>query len=304
MSGTVVEVGSGVTAVTVGQKCVINPTVDDRHHGHEPCRGCRDGKPNICKHWACYGLCAAGGGLADEIVVDYHSVIPLPDGISLKTAALVEPLAVACHMIRVSGFEKGDKVLVIGAGPIGLALLLLLKGLGAAMVLMSELSASRMQKARDFGADAVIDPTTKLDGQHQNGVLQYIDENTDGGVDLSFDATGLQVTLDTAIAATRPGGTIFNVAIHEKPLTIDPNALTMFEKRYMGGLCYTDDDFFTVLGELASGRLKPDAMITSIVSLENAAEGAFLELINNKENHVKILVQPQVHDRSSTLSLL
>lgn len=147
-SGTVLEVGSSVTAVQPGQKCAVFPTISDLHQGKDLCMSCQSGTPNICKNWACHGLSAPGGGLSEEAIVHAASVLPLPEGISLKAAALAEPLAVAAHMIRVSGFVKGQSVLVLGGGPIGLALLLLLKVQGAGKVFLSEIAASRAQKAQ------------------------------------------------------------------------------------------------------------------------------------------------------------
>lgn len=293
MSGTVVEVGSAVTTVAVGQQCAVNPSVDDRHHGLEQCRPCSLGKPNLCKRWACYGLSALGGGLSDEIVVHSASIVPVPSSIPLSVSALCEPLAVACHMIRVSEFQPGDSVLILGAGPIGLAILLLLKVQGVGQVFVSEISPLRSEKAKHFGADAVINPAQKVQGNDRDVVVGFVHGQTDGGVDITFDATGIQATLDTAIAATRAGGTIFNVAIHDKPLQIDPNAFTLMEKKYMGGLCYTSEDFATVVEALASGKLRAEEMITAIVPLSDVIGGAFEELISNKDRHIKILVRPQ-----------
>lgn len=294
MSGTVVEVGSGVTGLAVGQQCTVNPSVDDRHYEVDLCRPCGLGKPNLCKRWACYGLSAPGGGLSDEIVVHFASIVPVPGSVPLDVSALVEPLAVACHMIRVSGFQPGDSVLVLGAGPIGLAILLLLKVQGVGQVFVSEISPIRAEKAKSFGADAVINPTEKMDGIEGDDVVTgFVQSKTDGGVDVSFDATGIQATLDTAIAATRAGGTIFNVAIHDKPLLIDPNAFTLLEKKYMGGLCYTPEDFTFVVDALESGKLRAKEMITAVVDLGDVVDGAFEELIHNKNKHIKILVRPQ-----------
>jgi len=293
MSGTIIEVGSAITTYKPGQRCTVNPSVDDRHYGSDSCRSCVEGRPNLCKKWACYGLSAPGGGLADEIVVHSASVVPVPDGVSLKAAALAEPLAVACHMIRISGFKANDNVLVLGAGPIGLALLLFLKAQKAQKVFVSEISESRAAKARQFGADLVIDPTKGKDTTKGGDVVvDLIHKETEDGVDIAFDAIGIQATLDTAIAATRPGGTIFNVAIHEKPLLINPNLLTFTEKRYMGGLCYTNEDFVQVMEWLVSNKDEAEALITAVVSLGSAVKGAFEELIKNKDKHIKILIQP------------
>lgn len=112
------------------------------------------------------------------------------------------------------------------------------------------------------------------------------------GVDVAFDATGLQSTLDTALAATKPGGTIFNVAIHEKPLMLNLNDIAILEKKLLGGICYTHEDWERVLDALKKGDLPFEQMITAIVPLKDVVHGGFQELIRNKAAHVKILIQP------------
>jgi len=295
MSGTIVEVGSNITQFKVGQRVAINPSMDDRHHGKEPCVNCKSGRPNICKSWACYGLSAHGGGFADEIVVKPFNCIPLPEGVSLKVGALAEPLAVASHMIRISGFQKGQDAVILGAGPIGLALLLLLKSRGARKVIISEVTESRSRQAEKFGADLVVNPLAKSGGDSSdtsNPVLDAVHSVMVGGADIVFDASGIQSTLDTALMVVKPGGVVFNVAIHEKPLLINPNSFSFTEVKLMGGICYTNEDFEDVLEALATGTVAAEDMITSIVSLEDVVQGGFLELINNKAQHVKILIQP------------
>lgn len=286
MSGTVIEVGSNVTGLKAGQEVTVNPSLDDRHHGKELCTSCKAGRPNICKHWAALGLSAEGGGFADEIVVKSFSCLPLPPNVSLKAGALSEPLAVAAHMIRISGFQKGQDAVILGAGPIGLSLLLFLKARGVRKVVISEVAESRAFQAKKLGADLVVNPL-------QNPVLEAV-HNLIGadGVDVAYDATGIQSTLDTAIAVVKPGGVVFNVAIHEKPLLLNLNDLTLSEKKLMGGMCYTNEDFQAVLEALATGTIKAEDLVTSVVPLEKAVEGGFMELINNKAQHIKILIQP------------
>jgi len=291
MSGTVTEVGFSVTQLKLGDKVAINPSLDDRSYNEEVCEVCSAGRPNICKRWACFGLNADGGGFAEEIVVRPFNCIRLPEGVSLKSGALAEPLSVASHMIRLSGFSKGQHVVVLGAGPIGLALLLLLKAWGAAKIVVSEVTESRSTQAKQLGADIVVDPTKQGSGEG-DPVVAAIKSLSPLGADIAFDATGLQATLDTAIAATRPGGVVFNVAIHEKPLSLNLNDIALTEKKLMGGICYTNGDYEAVLDLIASGAIDAETLITSVVPLENVVEGGFLELINNKASHVKILIQP------------
>lgn len=297
MSGTVVEIGSQVKELKVGQEVCVNPSLDDRHYGADSCSPCRQGKRNLCKRWATYGLNASGGGFSDEIVVKDFNCLVLPEGVSLKVGALAEPLAVAWHSIRTSGFKAGQTALVLGAGPIGLAILLLLRVWDANKILITEVTEQRTQQAKKFGADAVINPLQQQANGHADAakidpVLTAVQGMTEDGVDVVFDCTGLQSTLDTGIAALRPGGTFFNVAIHEKPLQLNLNDIACQEKKLLGGICYTNEDFTQVLNAMASGKIPFEQMITSVVPLSSVIDGGFMELINNKAEHVKILIQP------------
>lgn len=258
--------------------------MDDRHHGLQTCELCLHGRPNVCMNSTFYGISADGGGFASEIVVKPFSVVPLPDEVSLKLGALVEPLSVAAHMVRISGFSKGQDAVVLGAGPIGSALVFMLRERGARTILVSEISASRSEQAKSAGADRVINPL-------EQDVLAEIEKDMTNGADVSFEACGLQATLDTAIACVKPGGTIFNVAVHEKPVTINMNLLTMKEKRLLSGNAYTSEDVNKVVDILRTKGSELESFITAVVPLEKAVEGAFEELVKNRSQHNKILVQ-------------
>ncbi|KAK3722986.1 hypothetical protein LTR37_002132 [Vermiconidia calcicola] len=290
MAGTITEVGKDVKDYSTGQKVAVIPAMDDRHYGLDPCDMCSRGKVNLCKRTAYYGLSAHVGGFADEIVVNHHAVLPLPDGMSLKLGALCEPIAVAWHMVRVAGMVEGDNCVVLGAGPIGLALLLVLKAKKARKIIVSEVTASRAEAAKQFGADLVVNPL-ESDNTSGDPVVKAAHDLMGEGADISFDASGIQATLNTAIACVRPAGTVFNVAIHEKPLSINLNDLTMTEKKLTGGICYTREDFEGASQLVAGNSEEAEKMITSITALDDIVKGGFLELINNKANHVKILIE-------------
>ncbi|KAF2034024.1 GroES-like protein, partial [Setomelanomma holmii] len=151
--GTVVEVGKDVSGVSIGQRVAVNPAMDDRHHGKPQCKACLSGYHNICTGSTFCGLNATGGGFSDEITVKPLALVPSPDNVPLKLAGLAEPQAVAAHMIRISGFRKGDSAVVLGAGPIGCALTFLLKHKSASKILVSEIAAPRVKQAASFGAD-------------------------------------------------------------------------------------------------------------------------------------------------------
>lgn len=219
------------------------------------------------------------------MVVKAVAIVPIPNNVSLKVAALAEPLAVAAHMVRLSGFQPGQDAVVFGAGPIGTALIFLLKDSGARTVIVSEVAKSRLEQAKLAGADRTLDPTKEK-------VIEVV-RNTlgTGGAHVAFDACGFQETLTSAIAAVKTGGTIFNVAVHEKPVQIDMNLLTIQEKRLMAGNAYTAEDFDRVIDLLAKRGKELERFITAVVPLEQAIEGGFEEVVKNKAAHNKILIE-------------
>lgn len=288
-SGTIIECGGDVSGLQLGQRVAVNPALDDRHLSKSDCDLCRTGRRNLCSSSAFYGLQHPSGGFADEVVISPFALVPLPDNISLKIAALAEPLAVAAHMIRVSGFQPGQNAVVLGAGPIGCALVLLLKDTGTAAksIIVSEISPARRAMATASGADYVVDPSSSA-----NAVTGIVRDVMGLGADIAFDAAGLQQTLDTAFAVTRPGGTIFNVAIHEKAKTLDLNLLTLPEKKLMAGNAYTGKDFERVIEVLATRGEEVEKFVTGVVPLEKAVEEGFEALAGvGGGGHNKILVQ-------------
>lgn len=294
-SGTVIELGSNVQNLSLGQAVAVNPACDHRHYDSPPCSPCNSGHYNLCDATATHGLSAPGGGFSQETVVNSINCLPLPDNISLRTAALIEPLAVAQHCVSESGFVKGQTVMICGAGPIGLALISILRVAGASKIIVTEILDQRRDKAQNLGADTAINPLQKgADGSpgSTESALASVRQVVNDGVDIAFDATGVQSTLDLAIASTKAHGTIFNVAIHKQALSLNVNSLTFKEKKLLTGICYLQRDFEAVIKMLADGSLDAEGLITSVIPLSRVIEDGFEELINNRDHHVKILVQP------------
>lgn len=160
----------------------------------------------------------------------------------------MEPLAVAWHAVNRSPFKKGDSVLILGGGPIGLAVVQSLVARGADKIIVSEVAPRRREFAKQFGAHHVIDPI-------REDVVARVHEICDGrGVNVAFDAAGVQAGLDKAIVAVRPRGTLVNIAVWERPITFDPNALTFRERNYIGCATYVQGDFEEVINAIASGK--------------------------------------------------
>lgn len=170
----------------------------------------------------------------------------------------MEPLAVAWHAVNVSPFKKGDSVLILGGGPIGLAVIQALKARGAEKIIVSEIAPRRKEFAKHFGAHYVLDPS-------KDDVVAKVKEICDGrGANVAFDAAGVQAGLDQAMQAIRARGTLVNIAIWEKTATITPNWLCFRERKYMGVATYQEGDFQDVLDAISSGKSKNHGNITIV----------------------------------------
>ncbi len=231
------------------------------------------------------GLGGRGGGLSEKIVVERRWVHPVGD-IPLDEAALIEPLSVAHHAFVRSGAAAGQTALVGGAGPIGLLTAAILKAEGLT-VYVSELSEARKEKARSTGvADEILDPR---DGD----VAERVRELTgDTGTDVAFECSSVPVVLDTLIAAVRPGGVIVNVSIWGHKPEVDLPSIVLKEIDLRGTIGYSNDHPATI--ELVrSGKIDLKPFITSRIGLDEVVSGGIEQLINNNEQHVKIIVNPR-----------
>jgi (R,R)-butanediol dehydrogenase/meso-butanediol dehydrogenase/diacetyl reductase len=279
MAGVVVEVGEGVTHVAPGDRVAVEPYITCGE-----CEYCVNGPYNLCVKIGYYGLSGWGGGFAQFVVVEGKRVFGLGE-ISTEVGALVEPLSVAHHAIRRSGAKPGDTVAVFGAGPIGLFIISILKALGIEDVYSVELSSVRKEKARAAGVTRVLDPSV-------DDVVSILKEATGGyGVNVAFEAVGASPALQSALDATRSGGTVVNVSIWSKKAEIDMFGLVMREISLIGTSAYKDDHA-DVIKLLQSGKLKVEQFITGRIAVEDVGELGIRQLIENKDENVKIIVHP------------
>jgi threonine dehydrogenase-like Zn-dependent dehydrogenase len=242
-SGVVEEVGEGVDHVGKGDNVCIQPTIYD-----SDCRSCVQGLVNCCDKNGFVGLSGWGGGLSEHVVLPASCIKPLPANVSLELGALVEPLAVGWHAVDISPYKEGDSVLVLGAGPIGLAVVQALVGKKCENIIVSEVSKRRSEFAKQFGAHHTIDPTSC-------DVVEEVARLTGGkGADVAFDAAGVQIGLDTAMKAIKARGTLVNIAVWEKRATLQMNDVVFRERHYMGVATYALGDFEAVLEAISTGE--------------------------------------------------
>ncbi|ODV64082.1 2,3-butanediol dehydrogenase [Ascoidea rubescens DSM 1968] len=312
LSGEIVELGPNVKNIrddlSVGDNVVCEPTIyckDKKRfpnslvnksspHGSEECESCNLGYTNICKDSAIFGLGAHPGGLAEYVVVGAHHIVKVPDWIPLDVAALVQPLAVSFHSVRVNTFKPGSSAVVVGAGAIGLGCILAASAFDASLIVCSEPAKVRREQAALLGA-TTFNPFDYKDNDEAVRELKKLSPNG-AGFDLAFDCSGFPITFDTALAVLKPRGELVNLAIWpHKPIDLYPMDFTNGEKKITGSMCYTVEDFAGVIEAMDKGKMpleKLRKLITKKVEIQNGVEGGFKELYQNKDKHIKILISP------------
>ncbi|WP_029150531.1 2,3-butanediol dehydrogenase [Microbacterium indicum] len=280
-SGTVSELGEGVTDLAVGDHVVVEPYIirDDVD------TSASSNDYHLSPDMNFIGLGGRGGGLSENIVVKRRWVHRISNDVALDEAALIEPLSVAFHAVKRSGVAAGQVAVVGGAGPIGLLTATVLHALGVTVV-VSELSPLRRQKAIDAGvADYALNPA-------EVDVVAEVRELTGGkGADGAFECTSVQVVFDTLMDAVRPTGVIVVVSIWGKPATFDMHKLVMKEVDVRGTIGYVNSHPETI-ALVESGKVDLKPFITGKIGLEGLVDEGFDTLINRNETAVKILVSP------------
>lgn len=264
----------GVGGLEKGAPVAVEPLLADG-----TCRPCRTGRPWICEHLRLLGIDVAGGA-AERVAVPLQSLVPLPAGLDLRTAAFVEPLAVAVHAVRRSGLALGAGVLVAGAGPIGQAVAVCARLAGAGPVYVSEPASSRRAVAQALGAQ-LLDPADPAADLHRR--------TAGDGVPVVFDTAAHPSVAAGLTAWAAGGGRLVVVGTYAAPTPIDLQAVVFRELELVGCRVYTRDDFEAAVGLLATGRFDPAPLITSVVPLDQAPRA--LERLRAGEE-LKVLLAP------------
>jgi (R,R)-butanediol dehydrogenase/meso-butanediol dehydrogenase/diacetyl reductase len=240
-SGTVVELGEGVTDVAVGDRVAVWPI----YYCGE-CAACRKGMFNACQKIGFHGLSSNGGGMAEFTTIAASKLHVLPENVDLRMGALVEPMAVAWHAVSRSGADAESTALIAGAGPIGIGVWFALKARGIDKVLVSEPSADRRAIIAALGA-TVVDPV------NEDLAAAVASMSAGNGVDVAFDAAGAGPAITSGLANLAPGGRLIVVAIHERTMDFLPTQLVMAETEIAGALAYLPADFDAVIEAMSKG---------------------------------------------------
>ena len=285
-SGVVAEVGEGVQGFASGDRVVVKPIPQCGE-----CYWCQRGQYSLCPKAfeRAIGITPANdGAFAEYIRIQYPNemLFKLPDSVTLREAALVEPLATSLHGVRMSRFKPGDRVVVIGAGMIGLGVLQFLRLGGAGKIIVLEISREKLRLAQDMGADVVLDPVSEGEA-----LREQIVDLTDGvGADVVFECAGVPIAFQTCIHYVKSGGQVMLLGINDKEVAINAFMMVLWEVEMKGVLGYYDE-FKYVIEFLEQKKINTEPLISDVIPLADVEGKGFRRLLASTDM-VKILVKP------------
>ncbi len=274
MCGEVVELGEGVDDLARGDRIAVEPVETCGR-----CLFCKSGQYNHCGLLAFHGYNRNGGGLAQYTVVRRSMARKLPRALTPEQGALIEPMAIAFSTVNRCRVEAGQTAVVHGAGPIGIGICLTLRRRGVRVV-VSDPSPARRSVLAGLGAEVVLDP-------REVDVVSAIRDLTGGrGAHASIDAAGVPAAFRAALQGTAVDGNVVVVAIHTRPLEIDPMQILMSEAR-ITGVALSCGAFPSVIAEMAAGAYPTTGWVEKI-PFDGLIRDGFERL--HRQEGVKILV--------------
>lgn len=270
-AGTIVAVGSAVSPDRVGERVSIEP-----QRACRVCEQCKRGAYNLCPFMEFYATPPIDGAFAQYAVIQADYAFAIPDSMSFEAAALCEPLSVGIWSNQKAGTRPGSKVLISGAGPIGIVVLQVALAFGASEVIISDIAANRLETAKRFGATRVIDP------REEDIAELGLD------VDVFIDASGAQPAVRAGILALKPGGRAVLVGMGADEYPLPVSRIQARELEVTGVFRYANT--WPLAIELAtSGKVDLDALVTSRFGLDDVEE-ALAAATDPKA--LKVIVQP------------
>ncbi|MEM1357129.1 MAG: alcohol dehydrogenase catalytic domain-containing protein [Bacteroidota bacterium] len=276
MSGIIDKVGAQVTGFSVGDKVVVRP-LDDREE-----QASDKGFSHIAAKLKFIGI-DSPGAMQSYWNVPAFVLHKLPADTDMQLAALVEPLAVACHDVRLSGLKAGETAVVLGGGPIGMLVAMVAKETGA-QVILSETNPVRVSLAKALGFD-VVNPMN-------DDLVDFVSTKTDGGLaDVVFEVAGVQPTIDVMTEVAGLRGRIVLVAIHGQPRPVNLFKFFWKELQLIGARVYEPEDYEYAIQLVAGKSLPLSDLVTSIAPLTDI-QSVFKKIDENPDG-MKVLLDCQ-----------
>jgi len=280
VAGEIAEVGDAVTGLAVGNAVAINPS--------RPCLACPDclgGRGHLCREMLFYGSAAriphVQGAFSDLAIARVDQCHPIPKDMSYGLAAMAEPLAVALHAVRRAGDLLGRRVIIAGAGPIGLLVALAAKQAGAGEIGVFDLAEAPLRKAEEIGVDGIY----RVGGDGKNGGSDPLKpfEANKGVFDIAFEATGALPALASLLRITRPGGRVVQIGmLPPGEVPVAANLLMAQEIDYLGSFRF-HEEYKMAVDFLTSGKIDVAPLITGDYDLSDA-DAAFVAAADRNSN--------------------
>ncbi|MAF48790.1 MAG: alcohol dehydrogenase catalytic domain-containing protein [Rhodospirillales bacterium] len=271
-AGQVIAIGKGVERIKTGDNVAVMPLSSCGQ-----CANCLGGEPAWCAERQ-----IDGGGYAQFSLTHERQCVKLPATLSMEDGALVEPMAVGLHTVAQSGLGAGDRVLVYGAGPIGLATVFWLKRMGAGMIAVTARTTQRKELALQMGADLFVTPS---DDPPAAAI-----EAMGGPADIVFECVGVSGLLQQSILSVRMRGTVVLAGLCFHPDSIVPAAAVVREARIQPAAFYSLAEFQHAAEPLDQGAVEPAMMVTDTVDLSDMPP--VFEALRERTTQCKVMVKP------------
>lgn len=278
-AGEVAAVGAGVRRWQPGDRVTAMP-----HSVCGTCGPCRNGWTNMCDAKRLLGSTSWPGAFAEFVVVPEDTAYPLDPALDHIHGALVEPLAVGVHAARRAAVTLGDRVAVLGAGPIGILSMLCAGEAGAGSLIAADLYDFNLEAARRFGAECIVNTT------RENFVAKVTAQYGQNAVDAAIIAAGVPALVDQAFEIVRKKGKIVLVAIFNHPVTIDIEKSRLKEQDIVASSTYLHRDYLDALGLLRAKSKEIESIVTHRVPFEKIDE-AMRMVKHRTENVLKAIVE-------------
>ena len=271
-AGEVVALGSGVERIRMGDLVSVVPLASCGR-----CSTCLAGEPAWCAQMA-----LQGGGYAQYAAASERQCVMLPKSASIADGAIVEPLAVALHGVMLSGLKAGDKVIVLGAGPIGLAVAYWARRLGAAKVVVQDIAGFQEERAIARGATGfVCDPVEPVAAS---------DRALGGKADIVFECVGVPGLIAQAIDQVRVKGSVVILGLCTRPDSFIPFVALSKEVRLITSAFFKRQEYEAALDALDAGSAEPRLLVTDTVPLDDVP--ATFEGLRRRTHQCKVLIAP------------
>ncbi|KAF5388228.1 hypothetical protein D9615_000511 [Tricholomella constricta] len=275
-AGIVSKVGPDVKHLKVGDRVAMEPGATCRK-----CDACKSGRYELCPDIVFAATPPYDGTLGRYYRLPADLAFPLPDNVSLEDGAMIEPLAVGIHSVsNLGGFRANQAIIIFGCGPVGLLCMSVAKALGASRIIAVDINVARLEFAKSYAATDAYLPPKMEEGEARAAYSRRnaekmkldlgIEDRGSKAIDLVIDASGAEVSIQTALYVAKSGGTVVQVGMGNPNVTIDIGQLTTKELNYKGSFRYGPGDYPLAIALVAQGKIDLKPLVTHRYTFDQA----------------------------------